>query len=400
MVRLSACLIVKNEEILLPRCLGSIRSFVDEIIVVDTGSSDNTIEIARSYGSQVYNFEWVDDFSAARNESLRYATGDWILYIDADESVDESNADKIRRVIARKDIMAVTVRQCIPQRSDNIATAFYSEYCRIFLRHPGIRFEGIVHEQILPSIERLGGKVQRTDIVINHWAYAITGEKKYRRAERNLKYLLKEKMRVPKDPFVHLNLGMTYRELGQNDSSMNAFHTAITLDDGQIKRELIGQVHLNLSKLYMERGDVSKATYHAKQAAALAPANPLPVYLLATLAVVGGNHKLAASHLEAVISIAKGETGIPSEVEVDLSRAYLELGSCHSAVGDLLGAEQDFVKSIEYSHTTALPYMLLGNCLFMRGDYTMAKVMFQRALSLDPLLEGAQQGLLLCRGSN
>lgn len=400
MVRLSACLIVKNEEILLPHCLGSIRTFVDEIIVVDTGSSDNTIEVARSYGAQVYDFAWVDDFSAARNESLRHATGDWILYIDADESVDESNAGKILRVITRKDIMAVTVRQCIPQRTDNIATAFYSEYCRIFLRHPGIRFEGIVHEQILPSIERLGGKVLRTDIVINHWAYAIDGEKKYRRAERNLKYLLKERERVPNDPFVYLNLGMTYRELGQCDAAINAFHTAVSLDDGQIKRELIGQVHLNLSKLYLETGDNTKTTYHAKQAAILAPANPLPVYLLATLAVAKGNYGLAVSHLEAVASIAKGETGTLPDVGIDLSRVYLELGSCRSAVGDLEGAEQDFVKSIECSPTSALPYMLLGNCLFMRGDRIRAEEMFHRALSLDPLLVGARQGLSLCRDDN
>ena len=75
MVRISACLIVKNESLLLSRCLESLRSFVDEIIVVDTGSTDNTIEIAHSHGAQVKYFTWIDDFSAARNESLRHASG-------------------------------------------------------------------------------------------------------------------------------------------------------------------------------------------------------------------------------------------------------------------------------------------------------------------------------------
>lgn len=177
-IRLSACLIVKNEALLLSRCLESIRSFVDEIIVVDTGSYDDTIEIASSYGARVYHFNWINDFSAARNESLRHAKGDWVLYIDADETVDAVNAAKIQQVITREDISAVTVRQCIPQQSGNIATAFYSEYCRLFRRHPAIRFEGKIHEQILPAIERQGGKVLCTDIVIHHWAYAVNEEKK------------------------------------------------------------------------------------------------------------------------------------------------------------------------------------------------------------------------------
>src|SRR3989338_8433001 len=98
MVRLSACLIVKNESLILSRCLESLRSFVDEIIVVDTGSTDNTMEIARSYDAQVKHFTWIDNFSAARNESLRHASGDWILYIDADEVVNVANAGKIRQV--------------------------------------------------------------------------------------------------------------------------------------------------------------------------------------------------------------------------------------------------------------------------------------------------------------
>ena len=132
MVSLSACLIVKNESLLLSRCLESLRSFVDEIIVVDTGSTDNTIEIAHSHGAQVKYFTWIDDFSAARNESLRHASGDWILYIDADEVIDSVNAGKIRQVITQKDIMGATVRQCIPQQAENIVTAFYIEYCVFF----------------------------------------------------------------------------------------------------------------------------------------------------------------------------------------------------------------------------------------------------------------------------
>jgi glycosyltransferase involved in cell wall biosynthesis len=396
MIQLSACLIVKNEAMLLSRCLESIRSFVDEIIVVDTGSDDRTVEIARSYGAQVYHFAWVDDFSAARNESLRHAKGDWILYIDADETIDAVNATRIRQVITRKDITAVTVRQCIPQQGGNIATAFYSEYCRLFRRHPAIRFEGRIHEQILPAIERQSGKVLRTDIVIHHWAYAASGEKKQRRAERNLRYLLIELDRVPDDPFVHFNLGMTYRELGQREAAIRSFHNALNKDDGRIKRELIGHAHLNLAKLYLESGDVTSAARHARMIATFDPANPLSDYLLATLAVERGQFKEAILHLENALSIAKGEAGVLPSVELNLAQIYLELGSSRCAAGDFLNAERDFMCSMNHDPSVALPYLLLGNCRFMRGDLAGASAMFKRALSLNPLLEDARQGLSLC----
>jgi glycosyltransferase involved in cell wall biosynthesis len=397
MIQLSACLIVKNEATLLPRCLESIRSFVDEIIVVDTGSNDKTVEIAHSYGAQIYHFAWVDDFSAARNESLQHAKGEWILYIDADEAIDAVNAAKIREIITRKDIMAVTIRQCIPQPADNIAVAFYTEYCRLFRFHPHIRFEGVVHEQILPAIERLGGRVLRTDIVLHHWAYAANEEKKHRRAERNLRYLLDELKKMQGDPFIYFNLGMTYKELGQRDAAVRTFHSALEKDDGRIKRELIAYTHLNLSKLYLESGDYVRAAYHARIVAILDTANPLSAYILATLAVTNKQYNEAVFYLETAIRIAKDVTGVYPNVELNLSRIYLELGSCRSATGDYLGAELDFSRAIEFNSSVALPYLLRGNCYFMRGDRGRAREMFERALTIDSSLMGARHGLVLCR---
>lgn len=396
MIQLSACLIVKNEATLLSRCLESIGSFVDEIIVVDTGSTDNTVEIAHRYGAQIYHFVWTDDFSAARNESLRHARGEWILYIDADEVIDAVNAAKIREIINRKDIMAVTIRQCIPQPADNIATAFYSEYCRLFRFHPDIRFEGVVHEQILPAIERLGGRILRTDIVLHHWAYAANDEKKQRRAERNLRYLLDELKKMKGDPFIHFNLGMTYKELGQRDAAVRFFHCALEKDDGLIKRELIAYTHLNLSKLYLESGDGVRAAHHARMVATLDTANPLSAYILATLAVTNKQYNEAIFYLETTIKIAKGVAGAYPNVEINLSRIYLELGSCRSAVGDYLGAELDFSRAIEFNSSAALPYLLRGNCCFMCGDRERAREMFVRALTIDPSLMDARQGLVLC----
>lgn len=399
MIQLSACLIVKNEANLLPHCLESLSTFVDEIIVVDTGSTDETMEIARKYNAQVHQFLWMEDFSAARNKSLSYARGEWILYIDADETIDELNANKIRSVINRKDIMGITVRQCIPQQRNNIATAYYSEYCRIFRRHKDIRFKGKIHEQILPAIEQVGGKVLRMDIVIYHWAYAINEEKKRCRAERNLRYLLNELEIVQEDSFIYLNLGITYCELGKKDAALRALQRALDLDNGSIKRELIGQIHLCLAKLYLELDNFTKAIYHAQMVSSYDPANPLSSYVLATVAVVNKQYKTAIYHLENAIQIAKGETGLFPSVELNLAQIYVELGSCRSALGNILDAEKDFAQSLEYNPSATLPYVLLGNCRFLHGDTKEAKRMYELALMIDPSLQNASDGLALCRAN-
>src|SRR5258707_769868 len=98
--RVSLCIIAKNEEAHLPECIGPLRDLVQEILVVDTGSSDRTREVAGELGARVVEFPWIDDFSAARNESLRHATGDWIFWVDADDRVDATNRERLQRVFA------------------------------------------------------------------------------------------------------------------------------------------------------------------------------------------------------------------------------------------------------------------------------------------------------------
>src|SRR5438132_14215088 len=93
-------MIVKNEEANLAECLSPVRSLVDEIVVVDTGSTDRTREVAAAWGARIFEFPWCDDFSAARNECLRHARGDWVLSLDADDRVDDANAKKLEGLFA------------------------------------------------------------------------------------------------------------------------------------------------------------------------------------------------------------------------------------------------------------------------------------------------------------
>lgn len=322
---------MRNEERFLPRCLENVRQVADEIVVVDTGSTDRTVEIARDFGACVFHFAWCDDFAAARNESLRHATGDWVLYIDADEIVRPTDLPKVRQTISRDDIMAATVRQRIPQQPGSVTTAVYSEYCRLFRNHPQIRFTGRVHEQILPAIQRLGGQVLRTDVVIEHWAYAATPQKKRQRAERNLRLLLADAGECRGDPFVALNLGLTFRELGDRAEAVRWLERALACDDGQIKRELLARAHLALSQMALARDDLARAEVHARAAEPLDPANPLAIYVQATVAVARNEFANAATYLERTIQIAQESNGHSPTVGMEQAQLLAELNACREA---------------------------------------------------------------------
>jgi tetratricopeptide (TPR) repeat protein len=209
------CLMVKNEQDKLATCLRSAADLVHEMIVVDTGSTDDTKEVAASLGARVFDFAWVDSFAAARNESLRHATGDWIFWLDGDEYVDEANCKKARALFASlgQEKAACSMKQSsIPDGASGSATVV--DQVRLFRNLPQIRWEHRVHEQILPSIRRAGHEVRFTDIAITHTGYedpALRG----RKTQRNLRLLELEIAEQPDHPFTLFNLGWAYQDLGR-----------------------------------------------------------------------------------------------------------------------------------------------------------------------------------------
>lgn len=186
-VRLSATLIVKDEELCLADCLRSIKDLVDEILVVDTGSRDSSREIAQTFGAQVRTYHWQDDFAAARNYALDQASGDWILYIDADERVRPYDRRALEAELARPRLCGATVKF-------HARTGFtaYPEY-RLFRRDPRIRFRGVIHETILPDLNRLTADdnevLGSTRLTIDHIGY--DGHQSHK-LERNLNLLTKQ----------------------------------------------------------------------------------------------------------------------------------------------------------------------------------------------------------------
>ena len=163
----SACLIIRDEERYLPSCLSQLTAFADEIVIVDTGSTDRSLEIANSYGARVFHSPWENDFAAARNLGLTQAHGDWILYIDADELLQAQPVQQ--RQLTAADAIAATVRFCAKARLQP-----YREL-RLFRNRPDIRFSGAIHETIRPAVTALvqagEGRVVDTDIRIDHRGY-------------------------------------------------------------------------------------------------------------------------------------------------------------------------------------------------------------------------------------
>jgi len=159
---LSACLIVRNESLVLERCLASLSGVVDEIVVVDTGSTDATPEIAAGFGARICRHAWRGDFSAARNVGLDAASGDWILTIDADEYLDAGSRRQIRAVVDQADAdgILVTVRNLLAP--EDLIQSAESRIVRLFRRRDDVRFAGIIHEEVTAGTEVSGA---RLDIV-------------------------------------------------------------------------------------------------------------------------------------------------------------------------------------------------------------------------------------------
>jgi hypothetical protein len=200
--RVSLCMIVKNEEGNLPLCLASAAPLVNEVVVVDTGSTDGTKAVAAQFQARVFDFPWVDSFAAARNESLRHATGDWIFWLDADDRLDEANQGRLAALFANltDENLAFSMKcVCLPDPHSNSSTVV--DHVRLFRNDPGIRWQYRVHEQILPAIRQRGGEVRAVDILIHHAGYqdpALSGHKH----QRNLRLLHLDQADHPDDPFI------------------------------------------------------------------------------------------------------------------------------------------------------------------------------------------------------
>ncbi|MBF0230138.1 MAG: glycosyltransferase [Desulfamplus sp.] len=209
-IKLSACMMVKNEEEMLPRCLNSIKHLVDEIIVVDTGSTDATIAIAQSFGAKIYHHPWEQNFSKHRNQSISYATGDWFLIIDADEELDSYHLKKedLKNKIlkAPKELHCFLINLLDKDAKGNVSTVAKS--ARIFRNKVGVEYRGIVHNTAYYS-----GKVTEMDLNMFHYGYALPAPQMQAKYKRTSSLLLKRIDIDPNDYAAYFYLCQVYMQM-------------------------------------------------------------------------------------------------------------------------------------------------------------------------------------------
>ncbi len=206
---ISLCMIVKNEEKYLEECLASVQGLVGEMVVVDTGSSDGTVEIARKFGARVYHYTWQNDFAAARNFALSQCSLPWILYLDADERLLPKYHQTVLQAVRGKkaDAFYLKVFSPVSERMGNVPHE--QAYPRLFRKLPGVRFEGKIHEQISPSLIRAGARFAHLDVTILHLGYNLDEDAIQQKIERNLSYLRQQLREEPTNPYVYFQLGQT-----------------------------------------------------------------------------------------------------------------------------------------------------------------------------------------------
>lgn len=214
MIPISVCMIVKNEEKNIEKCLQKLAPYPYEIIVVDTGSCDRTKELARKYTEHVYDFVWIDDFSAARNFSIEKANSDWILVIDCDEFIEELDHAQIQELISkypesigqltRKNICYDSNRNIL-HTTDLVERLFHRKY---------YHYEGRIHEQVVRKDHSIPSAFE-IPLFILHTGYTGTQEDLTEKAERNIRLLLLDLQDNPDDPYTYFQLGESY--MLQND---------------------------------------------------------------------------------------------------------------------------------------------------------------------------------------
>jgi glycosyltransferase involved in cell wall biosynthesis/tetratricopeptide (TPR) repeat protein len=436
-MRVSLCLIVKNEEANLGHCLKSAADLVDEIVVADTGSTDRTKEIAASFGPKVkiVDFPWCDDFAAARNESLRHASGDWIFWMDADDVLDEANREKLRALFGslRAEKAAYSMKcLCLPDPVHGADTLV--DHVRLFRNDPKVRWRYRVHEQILPAVRESGATVRFASVVVTHTGYRDPALRR-KKLERDLRLLEKERTAQPDDPFTLFNLGQVMQEMGRHAEALPYLRRSLERSGPRdsIVRKLYalmvgchralrqgkeaeaacaeglrvcpGDTELLFldSVLRKERGDLS-----GSEASLLRLINEKPAAHFASVDAGLRGHK--ARHNLGVLYFQQGRV---SEAEAqwkaavrerpDFLPAWLGLGECCLRLGNFQGLETVAGKAEGLPGGAMEAALLRGRGLTARRDFQGARALLESACATFPQavpLRSALSHVLLQEGQD
>lgn len=346
-ILLSACLIVRNAAEHLQQSLLSIQDVVDEIIVVDTGSEDHTLEIAKNFGCKVFSYRWNDSFADARNFSLEKATGKWILIIDADEVL--QNAEDLRTTLQKADDSVggffISLTSLLPDRSQT-----HDAVVRIFRNLPQIRYTGTIHEQIIPSILSLKLHLQTSNVRILHYGYALSPVALQQKALRNLQLLNKQLHNNPADGYSWFQKGKTHLILGNFSEALNSFERALQhLPETHVSRVPT----LNyLAWLAIQKQDYHTALDYLKESTTFNPAQTFGYFLLGHCYQQCGEFRKALNAFEKMLNNTQNPKSISHAMYSDyvppLDEQYAAIASLYYHMGDRVQAEKFYRKGLAY----------------------------------------------------
>jgi len=345
---LSAALIVRDEAHVLDDCLASIEGVVDEIVLVDTGSQDNSPEIAAAHGARVIRHSWREDFAEARNVGLDEAKGEWILYIDADERLIGAERERVRDMLERAREIAFRLLL----RPDSHSTP-YREH-RLWRNDPRIRFVGRIHEKVTPAIAALARAERRPvgdcGLLLEHVGYDGDQTHKHR---RNLPLLRAQLEHEPDNLFNRHHLARVLDGLGESDEALGVLSDAAVLARSRPRDPLGALAFTDLVRARRARGeDVSELLAEARTRY---PENKLLWWLQAAVLISARRYEAALALLERLVSVDRA--ALPDE------------GS---------GAAYDERIFGEFAHEAR------GVCLFALGRFEDAADAFEEALREDP----------------
>lgn len=395
-IRLSLCMIVRdNERTILP-CLESIRPFVDEMIVVDTGSRDATPRLAEQAGARVFYFPWCDDFSAARNESLRHARGEWIFWMDSDDIIDPECGRRLRELAYRTEdpnlLAYVAQVRCPAEGQDARFEATVVDHVKLIRNRADLRFEGRIHEQILPAIGRAGGVVAWTDIFVTHAGYDHSPAGQQRKRERDFRLLHLELAERPEHPFTLFNLGMTHADFGEYDQAVDYLNRSIRAAGS-------GDTHLRKAYALLVHCHARSGRPGEAEKACLSGLERFPEDLelrfrRAVLLQEGGRHRDAIEVYKDILNrrVDRHFTSVDGGLSGFKSRHNLAL--VYAELGDQAAAERELRAVLTEVPSYRPAWRTLGEFLLSQGRHDEVAGIGQR-LAADSEAGLRREGLIL-----
>jgi len=382
---ISLCIVVKNEEMALPQCLNSVKDVVEEMIVLDTGSSDRTVEIARQFGAKVYHFTWCNDFSAARNEALKYVRGDWVLVLDADEVLVPEIIPDLQQIINSDRLLVINLLR----HEVGAAQSPYSLVSRLFRCHPDISFSRPYHATIDDRVAEIlrcepHWQICSLDkVAILHYGYQqqqIAQKDKFAQAEKIMVGFLAS---YPDDPYVCSKLGALYVQIGKIELGIELLERG--LKSAAQNEEILYELHYHLGIAYSRKQQIERAIASYQKAIELKifPRLKLGAYNnLGNLWRTKGDLQQAQSAYQKTL-----------QIDSNFIAGYYNLGIILKARGQFIEAIAAYEKAIQLNPDYAQAYQNLGVALLKIGKVSEGLAAFQQAIalyeSIDPAI--AQQ---------